>query len=80
MSSSTTTVKVMVASYTKGGVFEEGEFRTMADVLSEYAIDVADATIEVTSQEGEERTVAPTGLLREGDSIIIMKSKNKSGR
>ena len=80
MSSSTTTVKVMVASYTKGGVFEEGEFRTMADVLSEYSIDVSDATIEVTSQDGEERAVAPTGLLREGDSVIIMKSKNKSGR
>ena len=54
MPASQTTVKIMVASYTKGGVFEEGEFRTMADVLSEYAIDVADATIEVTSQEGVE--------------------------
>ena len=80
MPATTNTVTVMVSSYTKGGIFEEGEFRTMADVLSAYSIDVADANIMVTSQEGEERTVSPTGLLRENDSIVIMKSKNKSGR
>tara|TARA_Y100001938_G_scaffold55226_1_gene77034 strand:+ start:787 stop:1026 length:240 start_codon:yes stop_codon:yes gene_type:complete len=72
-------VSVEVSSYTRGGTFESGSFRTLGDVLREYGVDMTEAVVEVTSDDGEERKVTAAGLLQEGDTIVIMKSKNKSG-
>ena len=74
------TVNVEISSYTRGGTFESGSFRTLGDVLREYAVDQGEAVIEVTGDDGEERRVTAAGLLQEGDTIVIMKSKNKSGK
>tara|TARA_R100000664_G_C2722157_1_gene115282 strand:- start:182 stop:424 length:243 start_codon:yes stop_codon:yes gene_type:complete len=76
----TSTVNVEISSYTRGGQFESGSFRTLGDVLREYSVDQGEAIIEVTGDDGEERKVTAAGLLQEGDTIVIMKSKNKSGQ
>tara|TARA_Y100000766_G_C18748592_1_gene527274 strand:+ start:585 stop:824 length:240 start_codon:yes stop_codon:yes gene_type:complete len=73
-------VNVEVSSYTRGGTFESGSFVKLADVLREYAVDQGEAIIEVTGEDGEERKVTAAMNLQEGDTIVIMKAKNKSGR
>ena len=74
------TVNVEVSSYTKGGTFESGSFRTLGDLLRSYQVSTEDSIIEVTGANGEERKVTAAGLLQEGDTVIIMKAKNKSGK
>lgn len=73
-------VNVEVASYTQGGQFQPGAFRTLGDVLREYNVDMSEAVVDITDSEGNEKNVTAAGLLAEGDTIIIMKSKNKSGQ
>ncbi len=73
-------VNVEVSSYTRGGTFESGQFTKLADVLREYSVDQGEAIIEVTGEDGEERKVTAAMNLLEGDTIVIMKAKNKSGR
>ena len=75
-----TGVAVEISSYTRGGKFESGTFRTLGDVLRGYDVDQGEAIVEVTGDDGEERRVTAAGLLHEGDTIVIMKSKNKSGK
>tara|TARA_B100001094_G_scaffold296961_1_gene319589 strand:+ start:5218 stop:5451 length:234 start_codon:yes stop_codon:yes gene_type:complete len=74
------TVKVEVSSHTNNGVFEEMEFAKLADVLRHYNIDQGEAVTEVTGADGEERRATAAMNLIEGDTIIIMKAKNKSGK
>ena len=74
------TVKVEVSSHTNNGVFEEMEFAKLADVLRHYNIDQGEAVTEVTGADGEERRATAAMNLIEGDIIIIMKAKNKSGK
>jgi len=73
-------VNVEVSSYTRGGTFESGTFTKLADVLRDYGVDQGEAIIEVTGDDGEERKVTAAMNLLEGDTIVIMKAKNKSGR
>ena len=51
----------------------------LADVLREYQVDQGEAIVEVTGDDGEERRVTAAMNLQEGDTIVIMKTKNKSG-
>lgn len=74
------TVKIEVSSYTNNGVFEDMEFAKLADVLRHYNIDQGEAITEVSGADGEERRVTAAMNLMEGDTVIIMKAKNKSGR
>tara|TARA_R100000278_G_C5466440_1_gene162839 strand:+ start:454 stop:693 length:240 start_codon:yes stop_codon:yes gene_type:complete len=74
------TVNVEVSSYTRGGTFESGSFSTLGDLLREYNVEMSDAVVEVTGEDGEERRVTAAGRLQEGDTIVIMKAKNKSGK
>ena len=74
------TVNVEVSSYTQGGTFQSGSFRTLGDVLRHYNVDQGEAIVEVTGDDGEERRVTAAGLLIEGDTVVIMKAKNKSGK
>ena len=39
------TVNVEVSSYTKGGTFESGSFRTLGDLLREYQVSTEDSII-----------------------------------
>ena len=80
MSRTSTGVSVEVSSYTRGGTFETGTFIKLADVLREYGVDQGEAIIEVTGDDGEERKVTAAMNLLEGDTIVIMKAKNKSGK
>jgi len=73
------TVNVEVSSYTTGGQFESKSFRTLGDLLRDYSVEMSDAVVEVTGEDGIERVVTAAGLLQEGDTIVIMKAKNKSG-
>ena len=75
-----TGVSVEVSSYTRGGTFEAGTFRTLGDVLRDYQVDQGEAIVEVTGDDAEDRRVTAAGLLHEGDTIVIIKSKNKSGQ
>ena len=74
------TVNVEVSSYTRGGTFESGSFSTLGDLLREYNVEMGEAIVEVTGEDGEERRVTAAGRLQEGDTIVIMKAKNKSGK
>ena len=71
--------EVHVASYTRGGRFETGNYAKMSEVLTEYCVNAGESVIEVTSADGEERRVTAASALNAGDTVIIMKSKNKSG-
>lgn len=73
-------VNVEVSSYTQGGTFQSGTFAKLADVLRHYNVDQGEAIVEVTGDDGEERRVTAAMNLIEGDTIVIMKAKNKSGR
>jgi hypothetical protein len=75
-----TGVNVEVSSYTRGGTFESGTFNTLGDLLRDYNVEMSDAVVEVTGEDGEERRVTAAGRLQEGDTIVIMKAKNKSGK
>ena len=79
MPANNTGVNVEVSSYTRGGTFESGSFAQLADVLREYQVDQGEAIVEVTGDDGEERRVTAAMNLQEGDTIVIMKAKNKSG-
>ena len=70
---------VHISSYTKGGRMQSEKFAKVSDLLEEYQVDMTSAVIEVTSEDGEERRVTAASKLQEGDTVIIMKSKNKSG-
>jgi hypothetical protein len=77
---------IEVSSYTNGGLSEvltlgtgEGEVKNLGDVYRKYNISSQDVVTEVTDSEGVDRRVAVTGRLRDGDAVIIMKAKNKSG-
>ena len=72
-------VNVEVASYTNNGIFEKKQFEKMGDLLREYGIDFSEAVIDVTGEDGEDRRVTAAMNLQEGDTIVIMKAKNKSG-
>ena len=72
-------VSVEVSSYTRGGTFESGTFRTLGDLLRDYNVEMGEAIVEVTGEDGEERRCTAAGRLQEGDTIVIMKAKNKSG-
>mgnify|MGYP003660426432 CR=1 FL=1 len=74
-----TGVNVEVSSYTRGGQFEAGNFITLGDLLRDYSVEMSEAIIEVTDVDGEERRVTAAGALQEGDTVVIMKAKNKSG-
>ena len=71
--------EVHIASYTKGGRFETKNYGKMAEVLKDYSVNAQEAVIEVTDKEGEERRITAASKLNAGDTVIIMKSKNKSG-
>ena len=72
-------VNVEVSSYTQGGTFQSGTFAKLADVLRHYNVDQGKAN-ENIGDDGEERRVTAAMNLIEGDTIVIMKAKNKSGR
>lgn len=72
-------VNIEVASYTNNGIFEKKQFETMGDLLRDYGIDFSEAVIDVTGQDGEDRRVTAAMNLQEGDTVVIMKAKNKSG-
>ena len=72
-------VEVHISSYTRGGTFETGTFHKLGDLLAAYDVNSGEAVVEVTDEEGEERKVTAAGVLKEGDTVIIMKAKNKSG-
>lgn len=72
-------VNVEVSSYTNNGIFEPKSFEKMGDLLREYGIDFSEAIIEVTGQDGDDRRVTAAMNLQEGDTVVIMKAKNKSG-
>ena len=80
MPANTNAVNVEVSSYTRGGTFEAGSYEKLADVLREYSVDQGEAIVEVTGEDGEERKVTAAMRLQEGDTIVIMKAKNKSGK
>ena len=73
-------VTVEVSSYTNGGTFEQGSFAKLGDVLRHYGVNQGEAITEVTDSEGTERRCTAAMNLQEGDTIVIMKAKNKSGR
>jgi len=70
---------VHISSYTKGGRVKTEKFAKVSALLEEYQIDMTTAVIEVTGVDGEERKVTAASKLLQGDTIMIMKSKNKSG-
>ena len=72
-------VEVHVSSYTRGGTFETVKAEKLSEIYDEYSIDASEAVVELTGEDGEERWALPSARLVEGDTIIIMKSKNKSG-
>ena len=79
MPRTTTGVTVHISSYTRGGTYEEGTFHKLSDVFQAYDVNAGEAITEVTDVEGEERSAIASMVLKEGDTIIIMKAKNKSG-
>ena len=79
MPANTNAVNVEVSSYTRGGTFESGTFHKLADVYREYNVDQGEAITEVTGDDGEERRAVASMVLQEGDTVVIMKAKNKSG-
>ena len=72
---------VTISSYTRGGAYEEGSYagEKLSKLLQDYNVVAGEAEVEVTGADGEERRTAVTMVLREDDTIIIMKKKNKSG-
>ena len=70
---------IYVSSYTSGGVMKTMQANKVAEVLEELHISLTDATIELEDAQGNEKSAAPSTALHEGDSLLIMKSKNKSG-
>ena len=72
-------VEVHVSSYTKGGQFETKRAEKLSEIYEEYNVDASEAIVELTGEDGEERRALPSAKLEAGDTIIIMKSKNKSG-
>ena len=79
MPATVTGVNVEVSSHNKNNVFEEGVFAKLADVLRHYNVDMSESVVEVTGEDGVDRKVTAAMNLIEGDTIVIMKAKNKSG-
>ena len=86
MANSTTTraassaaVNVFISSFMKGGILQECQFATVGDVLTDHKIDVTQAVLDLEDESGESRRATPATKFREGDTLTIMKAKNKSG-
>ena len=73
-------VNVEVSSWNKNNKLLPGKFEKLSDVLREYDVDMSDSVVQVIGVDGDERNVPPAGKLVEDDTILIMKSKNKSGK
>ena len=76
----TTTPKINISSYMRGNVFETGEFATLGDLLQDHGINMTEAVIEITDAEGNEKRALAATKMNEGDTVLIMKAKNKSGK
>ena len=72
-------VNVEVSSWNKNNKLEAGKFEKLSDVLRAYDVDMSDSVVTVVSEDGDDRVVPPAGALKENDTILIMKAKNKSG-
>ena len=72
--------KINISSYMRGNVFEQGEFATLADLLENHGINMVESVIEITDAEGNEKRALAATKFNDGDTCIIMKAKNKSGR
>jgi len=71
---------VYVSSYSKGGIMESMQAGKIAEVLAELHVDVTEAELDLTDVEGNERKATPASVLRDGDTLVIMRKKNKSGK
>jgi len=70
---------INISSYMRGGLMETGKFATVAEVLTAHNIDYTQAVLDLEDESGESRQCRPATKLREGDTLTIMKAKNKSG-
>ena len=71
---------VFVSSYSKGGIMESMQADKVAEVLAELHVDVTEAELDLTDVDGNERKATAASNLREGDTLVIMRKKNKSGK
>ena len=70
---------INISSFMRGGMMESGNFATVADVLKDHNVDYTQAVLDLEDESGESRQCRPATKLREGDTLTIMKAKNKSG-
>jgi glycerol dehydrogenase-like iron-containing ADH family enzyme len=68
-----------VSSYTSGGVMKTMKANKVAEILEELHVALTDAEIELEDAQGNEKSASPSTVLHEGDTLLIMKKKNKSG-
>ena len=72
-------VTINVSSYTRGGILEEVTAHKISEVLTQLNVIPAEATLDLTDVEGDERKATVSTVLREGDVLAIMRKKNQSG-
>ena len=73
--------KVNVSAWNQNnGILAEKEAETPGELLTEFSLNPTEVAVEVTDAQGEERKYTAGLSLNAGDTVIIMKSKNKSGR
>ena len=71
---------VYVSSYTTGGVMTQMQASKVAEILEALHVAITDAEIELEDAKGNEKSSSPITQLHEGDTLLIMKKKNKSGQ
>jgi hypothetical protein len=70
---------IYVSSYTNGGIMKTMNANKVADILTELNVPISDAEFELEDAQGNEKVPSPSTTLNEGDVLLIMKKKNKSG-
>lgn len=70
---------IYVSSYTTGGVMTTMVANKVADILEQLNVALPDAEMELEDAQGNEKSASPSTQLHEGDTLLIMKKKNKSG-
>ena len=71
---------IYVSSYTTGGVMKTMNANKVAEVLEELHVAITDAEIELEDAQVNEKSASPSTQLHDGDTLLIMKKKNKSGK
>ena len=51
----------------------------VAEILTELGVAITDAEFELEDSQGNEKVPSPSTTLNDGDVLLIMKKKNKSG-